>query len=93
MGVYHRGPLLPRAALSDARALDESPSPRGYSGQQQSQSQSQSNDSANASPLVNNTNSIHRKKEVIGPKTGEIQRLMFNKLYREFVQVETVRGR
>ena len=36
-------------------------------------------------PLVNNTKSIHRKKEVIDPETGEIQRLTFNDRRREFV--------
>ena len=35
-------------------------------------------------PLVHNTNSIHRKREVINPETGEIQRLMFNQRCRGF---------
>ena len=40
--------------------------------------------------LVNNTKSVHTKREVINPETGEIQSFTLNPRRREFVR-ETVR--
>ena len=37
-------------------------------------------------PLVNNTKSIHTKRDVIDPETGEIQSFTLNQRGREFVR-------
>lgn len=41
---------------------------------------------AGAAPLVNNTKSIHRKRDVIDQETGEIQSFTLNQRCREFVR-------